>query len=53
VRRWPPSAAQTARAVLPHASFHEDTDLDVKKSKHQWTFYIRKFEAASSIPDDE
>jgi hypothetical protein len=26
--RWPPSAAQTARAVFPHAAFTKTHDID-------------------------
>src|SRR6202008_4114927 len=32
VRRWPPSAAQTARAVFPHAAFTKTHDLRRKQT---------------------
>src|ERR1700757_5259349 len=37
--RWPPSAAQTARAVFPHAAFTKTHDLRCKKkATAEWTF---------------
>ena len=37
MRRWPPSAAQTARAVLPHAAFTKTHDLRCKvKTTFKW-----------------
>ena len=51
MRRWPPSAAQTARAVLPHAAFTKTHDLRCKESKHQVDLsYIRQVEAGFQYP---
>jgi hypothetical protein len=33
MRRWPPSAAQTARAVFPHAAFTKTHDLRCKEKQ--------------------
>src|ERR1700693_602973 len=38
-RRWPPSAAQTARTVFPYAAFTKTPDAETReKATVEWTF---------------
>jgi hypothetical protein len=52
VRRWPPSAAQTARAVLPHAAFTKTHDLRCKeKATTKWALLTSgRFESSLQYP---
>jgi hypothetical protein len=49
--RWPPSAAQTARAVFPHAAFAKTHDLRCKeKATVKWALLTSgRLSPASSI----
>jgi hypothetical protein len=51
VRRWPPSASQTARAVFPHAAFTKARDLRCKeKATAKWALLTSgRLSPASSI----
>jgi hypothetical protein len=51
VRRWPPSAAQTARAVFPHAAFTKTHDLRCKERQTRSGPYLTsvRLRPASSI----
>jgi len=48
VRRWPPSAAQTARAVLPHAAFTKTHELRCKEKQTPSGPFLRGFGATQA-----
>ena len=53
--RWPPSAAQTARAVFPHAAFTKTRDGEMQgKATAKWTFrHTRQVESEPPVSSDD